>query len=120
MIWLSSVDDSSLEALYRCAWVTIYPSLGEGYGMPVAEALSRGKVCLAAPSGGIREVSDDLIDFIDPLEPRSVVERVKIYLSEPSRLAAREAEIRRRYCSTPWSETARAVRTVLERTIAQS
>ncbi len=120
VIWLRSVDDSSLEALYRCAWVTIYPSLGEGYGLPVAEALSRGKVCLAAPSGGIREVSDDLIDFIDPLEPQSVVERVKMYLSEPSRLAAREAEIRRRYCSTPWSDTARAVRTVLEGTIVQS
>jgi glycosyltransferase involved in cell wall biosynthesis len=120
VIWLGSVDDSSLEALYRCAWVTIYPSLGEGYGLPVAEALSRGKVCLAAPSGGIREVSADLIDFIDPLEPRSVVAKVKTYLSEPSRLAAREAEIRRRYRSTTWSETARAVRAVLESTLVQA
>jgi glycosyltransferase involved in cell wall biosynthesis len=120
VIWLGSVDDHSLEALYRCAWVTIYPSLGEGYGLPVAEALSRGKVCLAAPSGGIREVSADLIDFIDPLEPRSVVAKVKMYLSEPSRLAAREAEIRRRYRSTTWSETARAIRAVLESTLAQA
>ena len=56
VIRLGSVDDSSLEALYRGAWMTAYPSLGEGYGLPVAEALSRGKVCLAAPSGGIREI----------------------------------------------------------------
>jgi len=120
VIWLSSVDEHSLEALYRCAWLTIYPSLGEGYGLPVAEALSRGKVCLAAPSGGIREVSPDLIDFIDPLEPRSVVAQVKMYLSQPSRLAAREAEIRRRYRPTAWSDTARAVCAVLERTVGQS
>ena len=119
VIWLGSVDDDSLEELYRCAWLTIYPSLGEGYGLPVAEALSRGKVCLAAMSGGIREVSADLIDSIDPLEPRSVVARVKMYLSEPSRLAAREAEIRRRYRSTTWSETARTVRAVLERPFVQ-
>jgi hypothetical protein len=77
-------------------------------------------VCLAAPSGGIREVSADLIDFIDPLEPRSVVAKVKMYLSEPSRLAAREAEIRRRYRSTTWSETARAIRAVLESTLARA
>ena len=64
---LGSVDDASLKSLYRGAWMTAYPSLGEGYGLPVAEALGRGKVCLAAPSGGIREISPDLIDFIDPL-----------------------------------------------------
>jgi glycosyltransferase involved in cell wall biosynthesis len=119
VIWLDSVDDPGLEALYRCAWMTAYPSLGEGYGLPVAEALSRGKVCLAAPSGGIREISADLIDVIDPHEPQSVVTKVRMYLSDPTRLAAREAEIRRRYRSTSWSETARAIRSTLERTLVR-
>src|SRR5262249_14835640 len=41
VICLGGVDDGTLEALYRHAWVTIYPSHGEGYGLPVAEALSR-------------------------------------------------------------------------------
>jgi glycosyltransferase involved in cell wall biosynthesis len=85
--------------------------------LPVAEALSRGKVCLAAPSGGIREISADLIDIIDPTDPRSVVVTVTAYLSNPAHLAAREA-IRQRYRSTNWSETARAIRSVLEGTVA--
>jgi glycosyltransferase involved in cell wall biosynthesis len=114
VIWLGSVDDGTLEALYGHAWVTIYPSLGEGYGLPVAEALSRGKVCLAAPIGGIQEVAPDLIDSINPLDPLSVVTKVKRYLSDPASLAAREAEIKRRYRSTTWAETARAVRAVVE------
>ncbi len=113
IIRLGSVDDASLEALYRGAWMTAYPSLGEGYGLPVAEALSRGKVCLAAPSGGIREISADLIDFIDPLDPRSAADKVASYVADPARLAAREAEIRERYRSTSWSEAARAVRAAL-------
>jgi len=120
VIGLGSVDDSSLEALYRGAWMTAYPSLGEGYGLSVAEALSRGKVCLAAPSGGIREISADLIDFIDPLDARSVADKVASYIADPARLAAREAEIRQRYRVTSWAETARGVRAVLERTVPRS
>ncbi len=100
--------------------MTAYPSLGEGYGLPVAEALGRGKVCLAAPSGGIREISPDLIDFIDPLDPRSAADKVASYVADPARLAAREAEIRRRYRSTGWPETARGVRAALERTVRRS
>jgi glycosyltransferase involved in cell wall biosynthesis len=117
IIRLGSVDDAVLETLYRHAWVTAYPSLREGYGLPVAEALSRGKVCLAAPSGGVREISPDLIDFIDPLDPRSVANKVASYVADPARLAAREAEIRRGYRSTGWVETARVVRAVVERTV---
>jgi len=120
VIWLSSVDDCSLEALYRYAWMTTYPSLGEGYGLPVAEALSRGKICLAAPRGGIREISADLIDIIDPLDPRSVAGKVDLYLSDPMRLAAREAEIKHRYRSTSWPEAAQAIRSVLEEAAVRS
>jgi glycosyltransferase involved in cell wall biosynthesis len=117
IIRLAGVDDSGLEALYEHAWMTIYPSLAEGYGIPVAEALSHGKICLAAPSGGIQEISDDLIDFIDPLDPESVVKKVKAYLSDPALLSNREAEIKKNYQPTDWAETARTVRFVLEETV---
>ena len=86
--------------------------------MPVAEALSHGKICLAAPSGGIREIDEKLIDFIDPADPESVVVAVKNYLQNDKLRADREAEIRKNYHPTDWSETARVVRSVLESTIA--
>jgi len=120
VIWLGSVDDGSLEALYRGAWMTAYPSLGEGYGLPVAEALARGKICLAAPSGGIAEVSADLIDIIDPHDPQSVVDRVSFYAANPSELAAREAAIAGRYRTTGWSDVADAIRRVLEETVQRA
>lgn len=115
---LTGVDDSSLEVLYEHAWMTAYPSLAEGYGLPIAEALSHGKICLATPSGGIREVADDLIDFIDPLDPESVAAKVKLYLTDTARYASREAEIKGNYHPTDWTETARTVRTFLENTVA--
>jgi glycosyltransferase involved in cell wall biosynthesis len=116
VVWLGSIDDRALEALYRGAWMTAYPSLGEGYGLPVAEALARGKICLAAPSGGVREVGADLIDVIDPRDPQSVVDRVSFYMGNPALLAAREAEIAARYRTTRWADVARTVRRVLEQT----
>ena len=120
IIRLTGIDDAGLEELYSHAWMTAYPSLAEGYGMPVAEALSRGKICLAAPSGGIREIDDKLIDFIDAADPDSAADAVKAYLRDEDRRRDREAEIRANYHSTDWSETARVVRSVLERTVTGS
>ncbi len=78
IIRISGIDDNGLEVLYEYAWMAAYPSLGEGDGIPVAEALSHGKICLAARTGGIREIDENLIDFIDPLDPESIAAKVKI------------------------------------------
>lgn len=117
VIRIANVDDNGLEALYEHAWMTAYPSLAEGYGIPVAEALSRGKICLAAPSGGVREIDENLVDFIDPLDPESVVVMVKTYLRDEARHSNREAEIKKSYRSTDWSETSCCVRSILEGTV---
>lgn len=120
VIRLSGVDDAALEALYAGAWLTLYPSLGEGYGLPVAEALARGKVCLATMSGGLAEVAPDLVDAIDPHDADALVERLLHYLDAPERLIAREAQIRSQYRRTQWSDTAGAVRVVLEQALVQA
>jgi glycosyltransferase involved in cell wall biosynthesis len=120
IIRLTDIDDDGLAVLYRHAWMTAYPSLAEGYGIPVAEALSHGKICLAAPSGGIREIDNKLIDFIDPADPDSVADAVKAYLRDDDRRRKREAEIKENYNPTDWSETASVVRSVLERTVSGS
>ncbi len=113
-IWLTGVDDATLEALYANAWITLYPSLGEGYGLPVAEALARGKACIATRCGGLEEVAPGLVDTIGPGDPDELVQRIAEYLADPALLAAREKLIRMRYRPTRWEETARMVRDVLE------
>jgi glycosyltransferase involved in cell wall biosynthesis len=120
VIRLAGVDDATLEALYAGAWITLYPSLGEGYGLPVAEALARGRVCFATRCGGLAEVAPDLVDPIDPFDADALVERLLHYLDAPERLAAREAEIRSQFRRTQWSDTARAVRAVLEQSVVQA
>jgi glycosyltransferase involved in cell wall biosynthesis len=118
IVRIIDADDNALDLLYEHAWMTTYPSLAEGYGIPVAEALSHGKICLAAPSGGITEIDKNLIDFINPQEPDSVVSAVRNYLRDEDRRVSREAEIKRNYRTTDWSDTARTVRSILEGTIS--
>lgn len=120
IIRLGGLDDAVLETLYANAWITVYPSLDEGYGLPVAEALARGKVCLAARRGGLTEVAPDLVDAIDAEEPDDLARRVVEYLANPALLSAKEELIRRRYRPTHWEETARTVRGVLESAVAGS
>ena len=110
-------DDATLESLYANSWITLYPSLGEGYGLPVAEALARGKACLATNSGGLAEIAPNLVDLIDPDSPEGLVKRILEYLSTPGLLVSKEASIRSDYRPTRWEETALAVRSLLERAI---
>ena len=115
VVRLAGIDDAALEAVYRHAWLTAYPSLGEGYGLPVAEALGKGKVCLSSGRGGLAEVAPGLTDPIDAADHRSVVAAVGRYLDDPSAVADRESEIRNGFRSTAWSDTAAAVRGLIER-----
>jgi glycosyltransferase involved in cell wall biosynthesis len=51
------VGDEELEAAYcECAF-TVYPSLAEGFGLPVAESLARGKPCICSSQGALGEIA---------------------------------------------------------------
>ena len=52
---LDEVDDAALAGLYDGAGFCIYPSEYEGYGLPVVEALARGKAVLASDVGVVPE-----------------------------------------------------------------
>lgn len=52
-----AASDAGLEAAYAACAFTVYPSLAEGYGLPVAESLSRGKPCLCRFDGALGEIA---------------------------------------------------------------
>ncbi len=55
--WLGPVDDATLEDLYHRAAFTVFPSFAEGYGLPVAESLSRGCPCVCSSEGAVGEIA---------------------------------------------------------------
>ena len=106
---LNHVTDADLVHLYRNAHFTVYPSLYEGWGLPVAESLAYGKFCLAANSASIPEVGGDLIEYLDPWDVPLWAERLRWYIEHPDALAAAEQRIRTHYQPASWSACAASI-----------
>jgi glycosyltransferase involved in cell wall biosynthesis len=100
---LTDLDDSRLIWLYQNCRFTIFPSLCEGWGLPVAESMRHGKLCLASSASSIPEVGGDLVEYASPYDPRGFLDLVCQYL-DPQRLASREAAIRAGYRPHDWDE----------------
>jgi glycosyltransferase involved in cell wall biosynthesis len=62
---LGRVDPATLELLYRRAGAVVVPSLYEGFGLPVLEAMSRGKVVVAARTSSLPEVGGEAVLYVD-------------------------------------------------------
>lgn len=65
---LGGCPDARLSALLRGARALVMPSFAEGYGMPVAEALSVGTPAICSDLAALREVGGDVPDYLDPLD----------------------------------------------------
>ena len=101
---LHDVSDAQLAWLYQHCRLSVYPSVFEGWGLPVAESLARGKVCVASNTSSMPEIAGDLIDYFDPYDAGECLRTLLKYLDDAV-LAAKEAEIRTRYRRTGWDDT---------------
>ncbi len=112
--FLHGVEDAELAWYYRHCAATIYPSRYEGWGLPVAESLAHGRLCLASNATSIPEISADLPAFFNPLDVPGLVALVERTLHDPEWVRAQEAAIRDRFAATPWTHTAGQVLTAIE------
>ncbi len=101
---LHDLADSELALLYRQCRFTIFPSFIEGWGLPVGESLTHGKVCIASNTSSLPEVGGELVDYIDPLNLHSGIAAVRRYLDDPAALAARQAAISAGFQPRGWAE----------------
>lgn len=106
---LNHVSDSDLARLYEHAYFTAYPSLYEGWGLPVAESLAYGKFCLASNAASIPEVGGELIEYVDPWDIPRWAERLRWYIDHPEAVAQREAAIRAGFHPASWTDTGKTL-----------
>jgi glycosyltransferase involved in cell wall biosynthesis len=103
---LTSVDDEQLSALYDGAAFCLYPSVYEGYGLPIAEAFARGKAVLASNGGAIPETVDGLAPCLEPHDEEQWRLVLSAWISDPETRARHEAQVRERYRPASWSASA--------------
>lgn len=76
------VDDEERERLYRAASVLVLPSLDEGFGMPVLEAMTIGVPVIASNRGALPEVVGEAGLLVDPHDPEALAAAIDRMLSE--------------------------------------
>ena len=106
---LHDVHDAELGWYYRHCTATIYPSKHEGWGLPVAESLGLGRLCIAARTTSLPEISPDLPAWFESHDVARLVALVERSIDEPAWRQEREQAIRRSFRPTSWPETAAQV-----------
>lgn len=103
---LENIDDGTLDWLYDHALMTAYPSLYEGWGLPVGESLAHGKICLSSDSSSMKEIAPEITDLINPFDRIRWASMIQHYATSSSSRMTREAEIREKFAITSWRHTA--------------
>jgi alpha-1,3-rhamnosyl/mannosyltransferase len=104
--WLGAVPEVDLPALYSGALLLVFPSLYEGFGLPVLEAMACGTPVVCSNSSSLPEVAGDAALLIDPLDTEKLAWTVRLALEdERLRQDLREKGLRRAQ-SFSWPRTA--------------
>jgi glycosyltransferase involved in cell wall biosynthesis len=99
------VDDARLDALMRGADVLVHPSLYEGFGLVVLEAMARGVPVAAADATALPETCGDAAELFDPFDPDAIAAAVLRAQARRDELAAAGRE---RAALFTWDATAQA------------
>lgn len=102
----NNVSDDELINLYQNAWFTVFPSLYEGWGLPVTESLEFGKLCICSNTSSLLEAGQGLPIYLDPYDFDQWKQVLLSILRDPSIVTQKEEEIINRYARLTWDEVA--------------
>jgi glycosyltransferase involved in cell wall biosynthesis len=80
--WLGYLPRMHLAALMQCARFFAFPSIYEGFGLPVAEAMQHGVPVLTSAAGGLAEVAGDAALIVDPLDVRNMARQIRVIAAD--------------------------------------
>jgi glycosyltransferase involved in cell wall biosynthesis len=109
------VPDDDLAALYAGCTVFCYPSLYEGFGLPVLEAMAAGAPVVTSQVSSLPEVGGDAVVYVDPEDETAIRATLERLLASPAERDDLAERGRRRAAEFSWERTTRAVVGELER-----
>jgi glycosyltransferase involved in cell wall biosynthesis len=110
-----AVSDAGRRALLERATVLAYPSIYEGFGFPVLEAMSAGVPVVAARAGSIPEVAGDAALLVEPTNEQGLADALDRVIGDDTIRSELIARGRDRVHAFSWDHTARALATCYRR-----
>lgn len=95
--WLGEPSDAEVASLYRGALCVAYPSLYEGFGLPVLEALRCGAPVVTSAGTAMEELADGAAELVNPLDSASIAAGIERAIARREELARRGPERAARY-----------------------
>ncbi|MEN6627685.1 MAG: glycosyltransferase family 1 protein [Candidatus Sumerlaeia bacterium] len=115
--WTGYVPDEVLPALYRKAFALIFPSVYEGFGMPVLEAMSCGCPVVMSNAGSLPEIGGDCATYFNPKSSDSIARGLATFMIDPHLRAYLRASGLNHVKKFSWQQTARETIDVYRRVL---
>jgi len=100
----SDLPDNAVAQLLQGARALLFPSFTEGYGLPLAEALSHGLPAICSDLPALREVGGDVPEYLDPLDGLGWRRLILSFMEEDSRIRAAQMRRIKRWEAPSWEK----------------
>ncbi len=100
--YFNNISDEELEQFYRQAWLVIYLSKHEGYGLPIAESLSYGNVTIASKNSSMYEVGGNFTDYVVFNAQNEIVDNISFYYDNPQIYREKKQLIKNEFTADTW------------------
>lgn len=117
-VQLSGISDDALKRLYRDCLFTVFPSFYEGWGLPVAESLLFGKLCVSSNTTSMPEVGGDWVVYVDPHNLDNGYRTITGLLDDRSLIVAHEERLKDNYRPLTWRDASAELTGVVEAAMA--
>jgi glycosyltransferase involved in cell wall biosynthesis len=117
VVWLGYVAEQDMPAIMAGASLLVLPSLYEGFGFPVAEAMAAGVPVLTSTSGSLPEVVGDAACCVDPMSAAAIQSAMERLLTSPEERRGMSRRGLKQAQKYTWQESARQSWAFFERAI---
>lgn len=118
VVFTGWVDDADLPGVYARAEAFVFPSLYEGFGLPLLEAMASGVPAVVSDIAPFRAIGEDLVTYVPPREPAAFAAALTDALDRPD--AARVAAARDRARAWTWERSGEQMATVLQEAVDET
>jgi glycosyltransferase involved in cell wall biosynthesis len=111
------VPTDELVRLYQTASALVFPSLYEGFGMPVVEAMAAGVPVAASANASLDEACGDAAERFDPLDVEAMAASINGVVGDPLRAEVLIADGRAHAATFTWSAAGEQIAKAIEETV---